>query len=198
MASSIAAGNKPARILAGSTILFLMGIAGGCSRGPIPDYVLSDKTKALPELHQKQIREALTLFYGTPTDPRFKGLAPVAAADDAAATASETASTESAASEDTATASDKPAAAPKTGASLKLIDVATTEHLAWGARVYRDRCAGCHGISGDGAGEAAARPASSTSSWWSGASVTPAPGLATAPTFTLRVLVTLVAPPAAT
>ena len=40
------------------------------------------------------------------------------------------------------------------GEPTPLIDEVATDHLQYGARVYNARCAGCHGVSGDGQGPA--------------------------------------------
>lgn len=50
---------------------------------------------------------------------------------------------------------DPEAEEPEEGQPWPLIDVANELHLQHGARVYNARCAGCHGVTGDGAGPAA-------------------------------------------
>lgn len=127
----------------------------GCSRAPIPSYVLSEQTKALPELHQKQMQEALTTFFGTSSNPRFMNLAPETEeteSDDVEAASAD----ESAADAGEASVDAKKVPTPVTGSSLKLAEVVAPAHLRNGAKVYRQVCAGCHGVSGDGNGVAAA------------------------------------------
>ena len=43
---------------------------------------------------------------------------------------------------------------PEEGQPTPLIDIASSENLQHGARVYNARCAGCHGVTGDGNGPA--------------------------------------------
>ena len=50
---------------------------------------------------------------------------------------------------------DPEAEEPEEGQPWPLIDTASELHLQHGARVYNARCAGCHGVTGDGAGPAA-------------------------------------------
>ena len=49
---------------------------------------------------------------------------------------------------------DAEAEEPEEGEPTPLIDVVDQGHLKHGARVYNARCAGCHGITGDGSGPA--------------------------------------------
>jgi mono/diheme cytochrome c family protein len=93
----------------------------GCARAPEPVYVTSDAALSLPESHQRQIRETVTRFFGTPLYPRLRLPTEESAEDDAPV----------------------------------LVDMIDPDHLAHGAAVYNRRCAGCHGITGDGNGEAA-------------------------------------------
>ena len=124
----------------------------GCTRAPIPAYVSSEKTKALPELHQKQIHEGLSLLFGTSFHPRFTTLVATEDGDEAA----EAEETETGAAADAkAPEGGEAAKAAVTCASLKVQESVPSARLRNGAVVYRERCAGCHGLSGDGQGEAA-------------------------------------------
>ncbi|MCA9266612.1 MAG: c-type cytochrome, partial [Planctomycetales bacterium] len=126
-----------------AAILLAVTTITGCAREPIPDYPLAleaPETTAgeegaeapqLPERHQAQIEEFLKLYFGTPTFPRL-----ATPADEDA---------------EEAEASDDAAAAE--GPAVK--DLVDRRGLAYGARVYRTRCAGCHGVMGDGKGAAA-------------------------------------------
>ncbi|MGE0755384.1 MAG: c-type cytochrome [Pirellulaceae bacterium] len=121
--------------LACSTVLLW-----GCTRAPEPVYELQAKTKELPDKHQQQIRESLLRLFGTPLHPRFQ--LPGSAAETAGGVAAE--GSESA-GEGTESAGSEPA----------LHDAFGRDYLAHGAVVFQERCAGCHGATGDGAGEAA-------------------------------------------
>ncbi len=94
---------------------------GGCSRTPEPVYVTSEAVSKLPALHQRQVRETVTKFFGTPANPRLR------------------LPTEESAEDETP----------------ELVDIIDPDQLARGAAVFNRRCAGCHGITGDGNGEAA-------------------------------------------
>lgn len=103
---------------------FAIALAG-CSRPQQNfEYVSSAAVLELSELHQRQIRDVLTTFYGTPSNPTLKVPAEDGQSDD----------------EDS---------------EFALVDKFDPKRLAHGAAVYNKRCAGCHGITGDGAGEAA-------------------------------------------
>jgi len=103
-------------VAAAAAVLF-----AGCSRAPEPIYVTSEAALKLPEIHQRQLRETVTRFFGTPLNPRLR-LPTEESSDD--------------------------------GMS-NLVDIIDPDHLAHGAAVFKRRCAGCHGITGDGNGEAA-------------------------------------------
>ena len=101
---------------------------GGCTRTPLPEYVLSKETSELPAPHQEQIRALLQEYFGNPLTPRL-----------------------AAAAEEAEEADDS-----EEEADPELVELVDRRLLARGAEVYRMRCAGCHGVTGDGNGEAAA------------------------------------------
>jgi mono/diheme cytochrome c family protein len=96
-------------------------LLAGCSRAPEPVYVTSEAALKLPETHQRQLRETVTRFFGTPLNPRLR----------------------------------LPTGEPAGDDMPNLVDVIDPDHLAHGATVFNRRCAVCHGITGDGNGEAA-------------------------------------------
>ncbi|HRX81182.1 MAG TPA: c-type cytochrome [Pirellulaceae bacterium] len=96
---------------------FLFVVISGCTRQAEPVFVMSEELQALPESHQRQIKEVLTKFFGNPINPRL--VIPV--------------------SED----------------MNELVDVFDPDRVKHGAAVFNRRCVGCHGITGDGNGEAA-------------------------------------------
>ncbi len=157
MVQSLLASRSLARRLPGLMLVMLSGLVG-CSRAPIPSYVLSEQTKALPDLHQKQMQEALTTFFGTSTNPRLMNLAPESeeSTDETGDAAAEDAGAADSSAEGEAAADAKKTPTPATGSSLKLAEVVAPAHLRNGAKVYRQVCVGCHGVSGDGNGVAAA------------------------------------------
>jgi mono/diheme cytochrome c family protein len=93
----------------------------GCSRAPEPAYVSSAAALKLPEIHQRQVRETVTRFFGTPLNPRLRLPTEESSGDGAP----------------------------------NLADFIDPGHLAHGAAVFNRHCAACHGITGDGNGEAA-------------------------------------------
>lgn len=108
-------------------VLLLLLLGSGCARVPEEQFSVATNVAELPELHQENLRNQLLKMFGTPARPRI-----VLASDEAD-------------SEESSTASDgKP--------TTELLDAA---HLRHGAKIFRNRCAGCHGISGDGQGPAA-------------------------------------------
>ncbi len=113
----------------------------GCSRTSETSFALRETIADLPELHQENIRTGMRRMFGTPTRPRLLMSLPAEPAEsdgDAAASAEATVVAELAAAE--------------------AVDIGILEpnRLIHGAQVYRNRCSGCHGITGDGNGEAAA------------------------------------------
>lgn len=89
----------------------------GCARQAEPVFVMSDELQALPEAHQRQIKEVLTRFFGNPINPRL--------------------------------------VIPEGEDMDALVDVFDPDRVKHGAAVFNRRCVGCHGITGDGNGEAA-------------------------------------------
>lgn len=132
--------------------------AVGCGRVPIPEYSKSEDLEKAPTPHQEQITTLLENVFGTPTSPHRRVLweAESEASDDTESEAT---------SEDSDAAEPKP---PFDAIELKgeeesyfLVDPDEKQHPEWdpahlkyGAEVYRVRCAGCHGITGDGKGPA--------------------------------------------
>ncbi len=96
-------------------------ILTGCSRTPEPVYVTSEATSELSESHQRQIRETVTRFFGTPLNPRLR----------------------------------LPAEEASEEGTPHFVDIVDPDHLVHGAAVFNRRCAACHGVTGDGNGEAA-------------------------------------------
>lgn len=107
----------------------------GCARQPVPSYEASEATENVSDLHRKQIEDALRRFFGTPRFPRM------------------------------AFVSDEPGDQDDNGGAengdaeqqpgVVLEDTVDPERLKQGAEIYRRRCSGCHGITGDGYGPAA-------------------------------------------
>jgi mono/diheme cytochrome c family protein len=97
----------------------------GCSRQTSPTFVSSDAVGKLPEIHQQQISESLARMFGSPSNPRI--VTPIEKQ------------------------SDGEVAIEWTETS----DRSQLQHLKHGSEVYEVRCAGCHGVTGDGKGEAA-------------------------------------------
>lgn len=123
----------------------LGGLFAGCAREPIPDYVLSPATQALPESHQKQIETGLIRLFGRPTAPRWmKAGAEAPAAEPAKGAAADAGQT------------DTGQAAANVYGGVLLEEIMDARRLLNGAEVYRQQCAGCHGVTGDGNGPAAA------------------------------------------
>ena len=107
-----------------------------CARPPIQEFVGLAEIDELPALHQQNIREGLHALFGTSNAPRLR--LPEEAEDD-----------ESAVDE----AVDDQSA--DHGEVRRYVDVVDRLTLRHGSRIYNARCAGCHGITGDGAGPAA-------------------------------------------
>jgi mono/diheme cytochrome c family protein len=131
-------------------------LIGGCARAPLPDYALSDTTRQLPERHRQQIESALTQLFGTPLAPRLATVPPQSP-DEGQAASDEA---DGAGSAENGTGGGEQAGAAPAVAQVKF-DVKFAEaveqrRLLNGAQTYRSLCAGCHGVSGDGNGEAAA------------------------------------------
>ncbi len=124
--------------LCGLATTLIAILLAGCARVPEPVFVSADETSELPELHQENIKTNLRTMFGTPKRPRFLLTLPVEIAEsDAEADADE--------DEDE----------PDTDEVESRLTVIDPTRLAHGAAVYDKRCAGCHGVSGDGMGPAA-------------------------------------------
>lgn len=129
------------RLALGMTLGFVMW--GGCARQPEPLYELQSKTQSLTNKQQQQIQDHLLRHFGTPLHPHLRlELADAAQGDS------------------TAESADNPSAnnpsANNPSAAKDSSEIFSRAHLEFGARVFQDRCAGCHGSTGDGNGEVAA------------------------------------------
>ena len=113
----------------------------GCSRAPEPSFTPAAAISELPELHQKSIADGLSRMFGTPNRPKLMLSVPAVAAADGQA------------SDDEGEDGDADADVEEFSDVASFVDPV---RLAHGARVYQKRCAGCHGVGGDGNGEAAA------------------------------------------
>lgn len=111
---------RPLTFYLSCPLLFAFLCLVGCSREVQLTYTAREEALELPSLHQEQLEEALTSYFGTPTAPRL--LVPDGFSED-----------------------EEPL-------RRAVVDEA---QLAHGAAVYRRRCASCHGVTGDGQGEAA-------------------------------------------
>ena len=97
----------------------------GCSQRETLEFSANVELAELPERHQKNVSDELLRLFGTPVNPRMRGL-------------------------------DPKAEEAEDGEQVSLIELAAPEQLKHGADVYKLRCAGCHGVSGDGNGPAGA------------------------------------------
>ncbi len=124
------------------TALGVLTLAG-CARQEEAIFVSADELAELPELHQEQINGGLRQMFGTPLRPRLLTELPPAVADDSEG--------DEGAEEDGEAEVDGSAepTEPPTFAFLE------AKRLVHGSVVYGKRCAGCHGVSGDGNGPAA-------------------------------------------
>ena len=111
-------------------VFWITVLTFGCSQSTVLEFTASSDLDEIPEKHQENISENLRRLFGTPVNPLQRVPDPEA---------EEVEETEEEEGE----------------AQVALIDEVAREHLAHGARVYNARCAGCHGISGDGQGPAA-------------------------------------------
>lgn len=87
----------------------------------------------IPDKHREQIAKYLEDYFGSPASPRMRVMA----------------ASEGGASD------ESPAGEKKPAAPVKWDEKADRQELKHGALVYRQQCASCHGISGDGQGPAA-------------------------------------------
>ncbi len=136
-------------------ILFLL--ACGCSRLPDSTYTLradADRLE-LPEKHRRQIAAYLSLFHGTPANPRMAEVNEDAV--EQAVEARDAAGEEAADAEAEGTAAGSTQSAGESG----VFRIAGGDrpgfdrmHLQLGRQVYTAQCAGCHGTTGDGKGPA--------------------------------------------
>jgi len=104
----------------------VLAAISGCTKPLDPSYVTSTDMTKQPASYQKRVRAFLEQYYGTPSRPRWYKADEKILADET-----------------------------KKPEDLKLVAVQDDEHMRIGAEVYRARCAGCHGTSGDGKGPAA-------------------------------------------
>jgi mono/diheme cytochrome c family protein len=123
------------------TVVLLAGaltgltIVSGCS-APEAEQVfsLAAETEELPEVQRESVRDNLQTLFGTPDNPRLMVLG------------------DEGSDGGTEDPDDQPAEA---GPALVDAEGFDREHLRHGAAVYKNRCSGCHGITGDGQGPAA-------------------------------------------
>ena len=110
-----------------ATGLFVVSaLSLGCAPTETAEFVVRDSVKELPAQQQQQLVGYLEEYYGTATNPRW-----MTPADPAKTPPGE----------------KEPAAS--------LVEKVERSHLLHGLRVYTQRCAACHGTTGDGAGPAA-------------------------------------------
>lgn len=132
----------------------------GCARAPIPDYAPSEETLSLSEeRHQQQIAQGLKQLFGTPTRPVLMTQGEEEPAADAESADEASSDDSESASEDATDAGEGESAKPakkEIAFTVPLVELVEASHLRNGAEIYRARCAGCHGITGDGNGEVGA------------------------------------------
>ncbi|MDA0659722.1 MAG: c-type cytochrome [Planctomycetota bacterium] len=154
--------NFEGQAFAGSRLLLATILLGGCGRQPAAVFSVPNATKELPQLHQKNLQEGLAGLFGTPSHPQFQTIA----TDESSGETVEESSDQAEATDATESRSGGTVAPSKNLASTNdgkppYINVALRPYqnpkdLEYGAKVYTSRCAGCHGVSGDGEGPAAA------------------------------------------
>ena len=141
----------------------------GCTRQAPHVYKARDEIQELPEKQRTEIAQALTHYFGTPARPRYLMPAAVTAASTAAAdsTADSADSAESSVGSDGSGQSTDPAGSTEPTAFLTALAKLPAQdrfaaqyqgdsfYLRRGAESYIRLCAPCHGITGDGKGEAA-------------------------------------------
>ena len=118
-------------------IVFMLFLVG-CQPKAEPTFTAAANIAEIPELHQKNIADSLRMMFGTPNRPRLRLAVP-------------TAPLEKESEEDT----ELDSAAPTGPTVSELVTFLDPMRLARGAQVYQKRCAGCHGVAGDGNGDAA-------------------------------------------
>ncbi len=101
-------------------------LLSGCAEPVATSYRHQEQLKSIPEKHQKEIKEILVRNFGSPVDPRWQiPDAPL------------------------------PAAEGETPKPIAWKAKSEPRQLMHGAMVFQQRCAGCHGETGDGGGPAA-------------------------------------------
>lgn len=111
----------------------------GCGRGPALQFVSSDDAGELAAPHQQQIADVLQQMFGTPETPTLRLPRPLV--PDAPPAPAEVIEPDGTIEE------QEPA--------LDLVDALPAERMRKAAAAYNRRCAGCHGVTGNGSGEAA-------------------------------------------
>lgn len=106
---------------------FALTLVSGCIEPKATSYSHQEQLKSIPDKHQKEIKEILVRNFGSPVDPRWQS--------------------------PTVAEAVKEGETPKPPAWNAKVDVRKLMH---GATVFQQRCVGCHGETGDGAGPAAA------------------------------------------
>lgn len=101
-------------------MLALVAVAPGCGGQATLQYSDAEALSEIPERHQRQVRQYLLEYFGTPENPVLR--VPAKEQDES------------------------------TG-SVQLEEKIDRARLRQGAEVFRLRCAGCHGVTGDGEGE---------------------------------------------
>lgn len=120
------------RSFAPVVLLIALSCLAGCRREIELTYTSSEEVLDLPDEDQANIRLLLAKFYGTPSDPTLRVLV-----EDAEYQPPD---------EDDSDTDPFP---------FVLEEKLDTDHLKMGALVYHQRCASCHGVTGDGNGPAA-------------------------------------------
>lgn len=154
--------NFGCQCVTGSALWIVTLLLGGCGRQPVAVFSVATAAKDLPPLHQQNLHDGLAELFGTPGHPRFQAIA-TAAEDDGAAkkTPDEVESTGANDGKTGGTVAPLKKVPSTKDSEPPYIDVPLRpymdpKHLEFGAGVYSGRCAGCHGVSGDGQGPAAA------------------------------------------
>ena len=105
--------------------LFVLLAISGCSRVVDEPFSVAKSVAELPELHQQVIQRELNNLFGTPSHPKLSIPASESDPDEEA------------------------------DFVARFDEILNVDNLVQGASVYRNRCAGCHGIGGAGDGPAA-------------------------------------------
>lgn len=115
------------RLLSSLLLVFSLG----CGRQTELTYTPSEDVRELPQPMQVEIRDLLTTFYGTPSNPRLMVLA------------------------ENGQPSNEESEGEVDQYDFHLESRLDPDRLKLGAQVYQLRCTGCHGVTGDGQGPAA-------------------------------------------